>query len=800
MASNLVNTNKRNFVTYGEPTTGSVQDSLDSKIVGLEDPTYFGFDIFFKFDNTDYLLQPGPIPLTTTGSVVPSLLYPQSDPEATVNYFKRINKDYSAAMLEEFKTHLKDITINYPWYFQTISGLGEILKRPAEGETIYLKDKVLTIECLESIDHRMYYLANLYRHFAYDNTWMRNMLPDNKKKFDCVVYVYEIRDLSYIYGIVDKLHKDINTSSNVNTDTGENTNPSYQKETDGSVSKESQSKTQNNYDYVSKLLNQYITFFKFSFQDCTFNFDDFSSFDTISNNTMTPEQVKFKFSIIPGKLQEYIQYGYWDFVIDQKERTFKKRDNTNPLIYNTDITNGVDDTNYQIKKRQNEDDLKKFINQASIFLANPDKVSISSILLNEPDVSTDLSSNIVNQSPNVNTEIGLSPLIQSPNVKGEIDKESFLERTFDRALDYGIDYAEDYIKRKTNEKINEWKNKLFKISELDNIPINKITQIGTHIPNTVDNFENIIKNKVDTVTNINSVDIVNPVVINSITKVEKIESNINEKIIPIERISNQATQNINQLEEIIPVTTQTVTSVNEVPNPIVENITSIDNIPANPLENITPINNIPSNPVQNVTDVNLSKPIATETIKDVVEIPSNAIENISNLTLNINDVVDKINDSLQLPPDVIDKTAPINLKAPDNVKSITDVNLSVNKTFENLVKSKIKPITPIDTLNDITISKPSIDNTISDILLEKAITSNAITNETLNPNIPNETITNVELTLNKPSDILTDSNLQPSIPSTNVTSLELIAPVFSTKMIKIKLIPPSVVTKISGKK
>lgn len=772
MASNLVNINKRKFVTYAEPSTGSVQDSLDSRLVGLQDPTYLGFDIFFKFDNSDYLLQPGAVPLTVTSSVLPSLLYPQSDPEATVNYFKRINKDYSAAMLEEFKTQLKDISINYPWYFQTISGLGEILKRPAEGETIYLKDKVLTFECLESIDYRMHYLANLYRHFAYDNTWMRSMLPDNKKKFDCVVYVYEIRDLTYVSNIVDKLHKDINTPVDANTETNERTPDNQPKETSGSISQESQTNTGATYDYVSNLLNKYITFFKFSFNDCIFNFDDFASFDTIANNTMTPEQVKFKFSIIPGKLKEYIQFGYWDFVIDQKERTFKRRDSTNPLVYNTDFSDSNDDKNYQNKKKQSQDDLKKFINQASIFLANPDKVSISNLLMDEPNVNTEMDVNTYIQNPNVNTEIGFSPLIQSPNVKKDIDQDSLLKKTLDRAFDYGVDYATDYVKKKANEKIQEWKNKIFKLDELSNYPLTKITPVHSIESKPIENFENIIKNTSDIVSNINSINLVQNETVDNITKIEKTEANVSDNVVLVERTSNQTVDTINQIDENQPTIIDNITNVELINDTIIENISGIER----------------NNPdvVDNLNDVNLTESIP--------------VENISGIDLTNPDVVDSLNNLLVLPPDVLDKSTETVLNPSNGITSIVGIDLNNPNIVDNITKNKLTIPNNNTNINSVELEKPSTNFSISNVSLDNPTLNNTLQDSILTENTPAETITPIELEKSKPNNNISNSLLNESNPITNMDNIEMFAPFFDTKIIKIKLVPPSILTKITKNK
>ena len=57
------------------------------------------------------------------------------------------------------------------------------------------KDIVIEIETLESLDLRIGYLADLYRHIIYDPLYMREIVPENLRKFSMDIYLAEFRNL-----------------------------------------------------------------------------------------------------------------------------------------------------------------------------------------------------------------------------------------------------------------------------------------------------------------------------------------------------------------------------------------------------------------------------------------------------------------------------------------------------------------------------------------------------------------------------------------------------------------------------
>ena len=160
-----------------------------------QEPTYMGFAINFDFDNIGYK--------SDINSITPGLLLDDNDLDSSINYLRRIGHEERSNYLVEFRNQLKDIQDNKPWYFQSISGLEEIWKRPDGPEnTVVYHDLPLTIECLESLDLKMTFLAMLYKKSKSDS-WQRTLLPLEKRQFHARVIVCEIRNLNKVKETID---------------------------------------------------------------------------------------------------------------------------------------------------------------------------------------------------------------------------------------------------------------------------------------------------------------------------------------------------------------------------------------------------------------------------------------------------------------------------------------------------------------------------------------------------------------------------------------------------------------------
>jgi hypothetical protein len=113
-------------------------------------------------------------------------------------------------MLQAFKNGLSFINKECPYYFQTLGGLDTILKTDIgsyhKKQGAPKRAGTLTIDCLESIDMRIFGLSELYRKAVYDYTYHRIMVPENLRKFRMWLVITELRNIQLTYGINDILN------------------------------------------------------------------------------------------------------------------------------------------------------------------------------------------------------------------------------------------------------------------------------------------------------------------------------------------------------------------------------------------------------------------------------------------------------------------------------------------------------------------------------------------------------------------------------------------------------------------
>ncbi len=218
-------------------------------------------------------------------------------------------------MLKAFKKGLKFVNEKCPYYFQSVTGLDTLLKidiknlHKEAGKPYRMG--TLTIDCLESIDMRMFSLSELYRKAIYDYTYHRVMLPENLRKFRMWLVVSEIRNIQLSYGINDILNpfsipsvaQGANFLDSFNSQTGLLNN------TEGLLQK-STSKDSNLYPsdkFGSYTLGPYA--FIYQFDQCEFDFDDsYPSYGTLDNKGGSAVNSKFKIHV--GRVKDYkIQFN-----------------------------------------------------------------------------------------------------------------------------------------------------------------------------------------------------------------------------------------------------------------------------------------------------------------------------------------------------------------------------------------------------------------------------------------------------------------------------------------------------------
>ncbi len=149
--------------------------------LGIQDPTVFGFKIFFHFDNISSPLLYGAKSDINKAPV-----------NTAANYLKSIGDEQRLYYLSKFVYLLSNINSQCPWYFQSLNGLKDAWKQDISKPYIG-KDKKLEIECMESVDLRVTALLDYYRKACFDWKYRREVVPLNLRQFKMSVYVYEAR-------------------------------------------------------------------------------------------------------------------------------------------------------------------------------------------------------------------------------------------------------------------------------------------------------------------------------------------------------------------------------------------------------------------------------------------------------------------------------------------------------------------------------------------------------------------------------------------------------------------------------
>ncbi len=246
-------------------------------------------------------------------------------------------------MLEAFKRGLDFVNKNCPYYFQNVSGLDQLLKTDIKNYhkkgSIPKRAGTLSIDCLESIDMRIFGLSELYRKAIYDYTYHRVMLPENLRKFRMWLIVTEIRNIQLTYGINDILNpfqipsvaQAANFLDSFNSQTGLLNN------TEGLLQRSTNAEDPGNDKFGSYTLGPYA--FIYQFDQCEFDFDEtFPSYASIDNKG--GQSVSTKFKIHVGRVRDHkIQFNQLADVI-------QKNDNIKSMVISDLWENPKSDYNF----------------------------------------------------------------------------------------------------------------------------------------------------------------------------------------------------------------------------------------------------------------------------------------------------------------------------------------------------------------------------------------------------------------------------------------------------------------------
>lgn len=151
------------------------------------EPGWFYFRVFFHF-NTAYGLFGGC--LKSGSSQITNKTCAKSFFELWKDHYPALDMYNREKSLNTFCNMLNNISNNTPWFFQSITGMD---KANVASLNEPFKDNTLEIKCLEeSIDMRLSTLFEYYKYACFDYVNLKEILPENLRKFDMSVVVFGV--------------------------------------------------------------------------------------------------------------------------------------------------------------------------------------------------------------------------------------------------------------------------------------------------------------------------------------------------------------------------------------------------------------------------------------------------------------------------------------------------------------------------------------------------------------------------------------------------------------------------------
>lgn len=174
----------------------------------LGEPAWFYFKIFFKFDTKQGLLggvfspkkqdkeqDIKTIGVNTTNTAM-KYLQRISQPITSSNRYSSddSNSSYNYAQIRikylyQFIRTLAYISSDAPWFFSSVHDVNNTMAMDFNDLT---KEKSITIDCLEdAIDMRLLTMMDLYRQACFDDVMQKEIIPENLRKFDMDIVVFQ---------------------------------------------------------------------------------------------------------------------------------------------------------------------------------------------------------------------------------------------------------------------------------------------------------------------------------------------------------------------------------------------------------------------------------------------------------------------------------------------------------------------------------------------------------------------------------------------------------------------------------
>jgi hypothetical protein len=120
----------------------------------------------------------------------------QTDIEQIKENTKTIIAPQTVIDIVEFISGMKKMIQKYPYIIQGITGLDTAYNKHYIVKDPYLgsgEDKI-TLTCLESLNLRVSSMFNRYFNAVYDRQYRRERVPVNLRRFNCSVYVHDVRN------------------------------------------------------------------------------------------------------------------------------------------------------------------------------------------------------------------------------------------------------------------------------------------------------------------------------------------------------------------------------------------------------------------------------------------------------------------------------------------------------------------------------------------------------------------------------------------------------------------------------
>lgn len=171
---------------------GGKSDTLTGQFNRFDNPGTLYFRIFFDFQKglLDCIHDVGQIPQLSRDDFWNrnTIIH-----NSALNYLTINNEWERADMLRDFISLLSNISVNSPWYFMSLEGLGDVLNRQEfTADAFTIGDiKGIGIKCTQdAYDQRIGTLLDLYRAICYSWQLHKEILPANLRRFNMYVYIF----------------------------------------------------------------------------------------------------------------------------------------------------------------------------------------------------------------------------------------------------------------------------------------------------------------------------------------------------------------------------------------------------------------------------------------------------------------------------------------------------------------------------------------------------------------------------------------------------------------------------------